>query len=42
MIDRTFPIMALSYRYREDILELRAAGATQIVIGLPWSLIAPH
>lgn len=42
MTDRIFPIMALSHREREDIAELRAAGTTQLVIALPWSLLAPH
>lgn len=42
MTDRLFPIMALSYRGDDDIRELRKAGTTQIVIALPWSLLAPH
>lgn len=43
MTGRLFPIMALSsYRARDDVFALLKAGATQVVIALPWSLIAPH
>lgn len=37
-----FPIMALSYRPDDDIRKLRAAGQGLVVVGIPWSLIAPH
>lgn len=42
MNERIFPIMALSYHAAEQVKELRTAGTTHIVIGLPWDLIAPH
>jgi len=37
-----FPIMALSYRPDKEICELRSAGVAEIIIGLPWAMIAPH
>lgn len=42
MTERLFPIMALSYRAADDVRELRRAGATAVVIALPWDVIAPH
>jgi hypothetical protein len=38
----TMPIMGLSYRYAEDIRELRKGGFPFIVSQIPWALIAPH
>ena len=42
MSDRLFPIMGLLYRPDDDIRKLRAAGQGLVVVGIPWSLIAPH
>lgn len=38
----TFPILLSDYRMREVVKELRAAGTHTLVVGVPWSLIAPH
>lgn len=37
-----FPIMGISYKHREDIEKLRAAGVTFAVVAVPWAMIAPH
>lgn len=42
MTERLFPISPLSHHPDKDIRELRQAGTAMIVIGLPWSMIAPH
>lgn len=42
MTGRLFPIMALSHRPADDIRALRNAGATAVIIALPWDVIAPH
>jgi len=38
---RVFPIL-LGHGERETIKEARAAGATTLIIGLPWDMIEPH
>lgn len=37
-----FPIMGLSYRYADDIRDLRKAGVQSVIIGIPWDVITPH
>ena len=44
MAERTeelFPIL-YGYELKDRVREIRAAGVTMLVLGLPWSMIAPH
>src|SRR5260221_9985394 len=39
---RIFPIMGVGYQYRDEIAELRREGCCVAIVGVPWSLLAPH
>ncbi|MDQ0472773.1 hypothetical protein [Labrys wisconsinensis] len=37
-----FPIMSLNHEYRTIVADMRARGTPLLVLGIPWSMIAPH
>lgn len=39
---RLFPILYSGSRQRDELVDLRTHGIMQIVIGIPWPMIAPH
>ena len=39
--EELFPIL-YGYQLNDCVRELRSAGITTLVLGLPWSMIAPH